>query len=498
MSKSGESDDDVDNDGTIHDVKQETEDKKQAEEEDEGENVEEKNETTTMTPSPNEKENDDENELIQSSHNDDDDDVKPEEPMEEDPKPSDDGDGLVKKDGEEEEKEEEKEVEADDENNDEGKKDLSLVEQAQAEEVNGKGGPAPPDAVRPKNNDILFGRGKPFQNHPGNRKMLGLIDQYKQQYSESPRDRKRPIVEEIIGMLTADGGRFLRRYNEDVNSNWWIEVNRQVAFDKVSHAFRSRGRPKLDKNATTVVSMQRQQQQHHHPQMGPYGMPIAAGGPHPHHPHPHHPHFAMPMGQFGGMMAAMGRGYNPMFPGFMPPQGGPPLGGSPGQGSGGDGGQGPTPPHGGGGPHGPYNPADMEQMFLENQRRAAAFGFGNPAAAAAFYGAQFAGPGDGGFGFPPGGGYPPPPPQRQQHQFPHQPPTQGGGSGGSGGGGHGPPPQQQQQGGNAEGSTKGQAQSTNDGGSRGGPSSGDATWEHGEDGSAQNGGGSSDQDDIEV
>ncbi|KAL3925509.1 MAG: hypothetical protein SGARI_005829, partial [Bacillariaceae sp.] len=126
-------------------------------------------------------------------------------------------------------------------------KDLTLVEQAAAEEASGK--PAPPDAVRPKNNDILFGRGKPFQNHPGNRKMLGLIDQYKQQYAESPRDRKRPIVEEIIGMLTTDGGRFLKRYSEDVNSNWWVEVTRQVAFDKVSHAFRSRSRPKQDKTA---------------------------------------------------------------------------------------------------------------------------------------------------------------------------------------------------------------------------------------------------------
>ena len=94
------------------------------------------------------------------------------------------------------------------------------------------------------NQDVLFGRGKPFQNHNGNRKMLGLIDQYKRQYNESPRDQKRPIVEEIIGILSNDGGRFLRRYNEDVNSTWWTEVPRQVAFDKVSHAFRSRGRPK--------------------------------------------------------------------------------------------------------------------------------------------------------------------------------------------------------------------------------------------------------------
>jgi hypothetical protein len=115
------------------------------------------------------------------------------------------------------------------------KKELSLVEQAELAELDSSSGPAPPDAVRPKNNDILFGRGKPFQNHPGNRKMLQLIDRYKQQYSESPRDRKRPIVEEIIGLLSQDGGRFLKRYNEDVNSTWWVEVSNQIAFDKVRY-----------------------------------------------------------------------------------------------------------------------------------------------------------------------------------------------------------------------------------------------------------------------
>lgn len=115
------------------------------------------------------------------------------------------------------------------------KKELTLVEQAELAELDNSSGPAPPDAVRPKNQDILFGRGKPFQNHPGNRKMLQLIDQYKQQYSESPRDRKRPIVEEIIGLLKEDGGRFLKRYNEDVNSTWWVEVSNQVAFDKVRY-----------------------------------------------------------------------------------------------------------------------------------------------------------------------------------------------------------------------------------------------------------------------
>jgi hypothetical protein len=228
-------------------------------------------------------------------------------------------------------------------------------------------------------------------------------------------------------------GRFLKRYNEDVNSNWWTEVSKQVAFDKVSHAFRSRGRPKIDKNAAAAASMQR------HQQLSAY--PAMAMHPHGHHPHAHHPHYGMPMGQFG-MMAAMGRGFNPMFRGFMPPQQqqvsgptgsgqsqqqGDPSNNGEGGGQGGEGGQqdGGGDSAGQGGPQPGQYPPEMEQMFLENQRRAAAFGFGHPAAAAALYGAGFAGPGDGGFGFPPGGypphgGPPPPPPHHHHHPHPHQ------------------------------------------------------------------------------
>ena len=109
-----------------------------------------------------------------------------------------------------------------------------LVQAAEDDAKKNKDQPAPcKSAVRPNNRDVLFGRGKPFQNHPGNRKMLQYIDQYKRQYNESPRDQKRPIVEEIIGILTSNGGRFLRRYNEDVNSTWWTKVPEKVAQEKV-------------------------------------------------------------------------------------------------------------------------------------------------------------------------------------------------------------------------------------------------------------------------
>lgn len=234
-----------------------------------------------------------------------------------------------------------------------------LVAAAEEDAKNNKDQPAPSEtAVRPNNRDVLFGRGKPFQNHPGNRKMLSYIDQYKRQYNESPRDQKRPIVEEIIGILTSDGGRFLRRYNEDVNSTWWTEVPKQVAFDKVSHAFRSRGRPKASDSAAAKASLAQARaaaaavgaHHHHHPQSHLPHHPSALPYPPPHPPHHHHPgqypnaaaaaaaaaagHFGgqfgqygMPPGNFNPMIAAMQQqhhhnpmvGYHPM-PGGMTPQ----------------------------------------------------------------------------------------------------------------------------------------------------------------------------------
>jgi hypothetical protein len=70
--------------------------------------------------------------------------------------------------------------------------------------------------------------------------MAGLIVQYRRQYNESKNGQKGAIVEEILGILSTDGGRFLRRYNED--STWWTEVPQQVAFKKVCDAFRSQGK----------------------------------------------------------------------------------------------------------------------------------------------------------------------------------------------------------------------------------------------------------------
>ena len=125
------------------------------------------------------------------------------------------------------------------------------------ENVGGKANAQPQGTIRPASNDILFGRGKPFQNHPGNRKLILLVDKYKEQYVKSVRDKKRPIVEEIISILTQDGARFLKRYDGDSSSPFWVEASKEVAFDKVSHAFRSRGKSKSNSSNMNAGSTTR-------------------------------------------------------------------------------------------------------------------------------------------------------------------------------------------------------------------------------------------------
>lgn len=108
--------------------------------------------------------------------------------------------------------------------------------------------------VLPADVDILLGRGKPFQNHPGNQRMLGLVDKYRDRYQEAERKEKHDIVEEVMGIICGSGGRFLRRVDYE---NYWVEVNHSIAYRKVGHAFRSKAR-KADSSSKVAPPMTRQ------------------------------------------------------------------------------------------------------------------------------------------------------------------------------------------------------------------------------------------------
>eukprot|EP00934_Nitzschia_sp_Nitz4_P001633 Nitzschia sp. Nitz4//scaffold267_size26297//16293//17471//NITZ4_008270-RA/size26297-processed-gene-0.30-mRNA-1//-1//CDS//3329544908//1633//frame0 len=92
---------------------------------------------------------------------------------------------------------------------------------------------------QPSDDDILLGRGKPYQNHPGNRRMLKIIDKFRRQYTTARREARRAIAQHVVDVIEEDGkARFLRRVAED--EMLWEPVEREVAIAKVCHALRSK------------------------------------------------------------------------------------------------------------------------------------------------------------------------------------------------------------------------------------------------------------------
>ena len=88
-----------------------------------------------------------------------------------------------------------------------------------------------------RNNDILFGRGKGYQNHPGNRRMREIIEKYKRDYHSLKRSAKRKMVEAVYNEITSDGSRFLKKLD---NEDGFVMVDAPVALQKVSHTLRCR------------------------------------------------------------------------------------------------------------------------------------------------------------------------------------------------------------------------------------------------------------------
>jgi len=88
----------------------------------------------------------------------------------------------------------------------------------------------------PHPNDVLLGRGRPFQEWPGNKRLSEWIDQYYPVFSESDRSTKTSISKGIVQMVKAAGGRFLKRGDD----NDWVLVSDYDGREKVSHAFRNR------------------------------------------------------------------------------------------------------------------------------------------------------------------------------------------------------------------------------------------------------------------
>ena len=91
----------------------------------------------------------------------------------------------------------------------------------------------------PRDSDVLFGRGKFEWEHPGNEHMRALSNQYRQDYEKANRREKTEITAGIVKIMKASGSRFLKRQSLDGGLKIvWVEVNDEVARQKVSHVMR--------------------------------------------------------------------------------------------------------------------------------------------------------------------------------------------------------------------------------------------------------------------
>jgi hypothetical protein len=87
----------------------------------------------------------------------------------------------------------------------------------------------------PKRNDILVGKGKPFQQHPGNVRLRHLVELRLADYTVARKSEKTNLTKAIVQMIKDSSVRFLKR---DLDG-WWEEVSDEDAREKVSKTFGS-------------------------------------------------------------------------------------------------------------------------------------------------------------------------------------------------------------------------------------------------------------------
>lgn len=89
----------------------------------------------------------------------------------------------------------------------------------------------------PRGDDVLLGRGRPYQIYPGNFFLKKVIEKEIEAYQKADRFEKTCISEEIVRMIQGKNGRFLKR---DDSGMGWIVVDDKSAREKVSHGFRTK------------------------------------------------------------------------------------------------------------------------------------------------------------------------------------------------------------------------------------------------------------------
>ena len=114
-------------------------------------------------------------------------------------------------------------------------------------------------------NDVLLGRGKPYQSHPGNVLLSQLIKERLDEFHNAPKVDKTVITWQIVTRMREDyNGRFLERVATAADdststttggSGGWKECSNEVARIKVAYGFRSRVKMQRKRGSNTDAAM---------------------------------------------------------------------------------------------------------------------------------------------------------------------------------------------------------------------------------------------------
>ncbi len=99
----------------------------------------------------------------------------------------------------------------------------------------------------PHDKDVLCGRGRGYFCHPGNRRMLEIVEKNKARYRAANKTKKTEIVRDVTDAIEKGGTRFLKRESTKENSRWY-QVSAIEKHKKVCHCLRE------EKNGTETSS----------------------------------------------------------------------------------------------------------------------------------------------------------------------------------------------------------------------------------------------------
>jgi hypothetical protein len=87
----------------------------------------------------------------------------------------------------------------------------------------------------PRRDDVLLGRGKTIQEHPGNLHMRSLVESHFDRSKKALMGEKNILAPQIVATMKRCRCRFLKKKKD----GWWVEVSEKEAIVRVLRTFRA-------------------------------------------------------------------------------------------------------------------------------------------------------------------------------------------------------------------------------------------------------------------